>query len=81
MNTTQRRAALDILGWSQRRFAARIGYDESTVRRWFRDGADVPSWLDPWLKRRARAMEADPPQISEPRGPGRPRKPTEGKPA
>jgi hypothetical protein len=72
MTPTARRAAIDVLGWTQRGFARLIGYDESTVRRWFRAGYDPPPWLDPWLERRAEGMRSDPPPPLVKRPPGRP---------
>ena len=36
MTPTERRAALEAIGWSQRGLADRIGWDDGTVRRWMR---------------------------------------------
>jgi hypothetical protein len=71
LTTTQRREYLDYLGWTQRYYAARIGWNESTVRRWMRDHeADVPPEIDAWLQRHGEALKADPPPIvAHKRGP------------
>ena len=56
MTPTRRRECLDILRWSQRRFAEVIGWDEGTVRKWLRGTAEPPADIDAWLERRAVAM-------------------------
>jgi hypothetical protein len=63
MNPTRRRWCIERLGWSQRGLAAFLGFDESTVRRWMRDGSDAPPEVDAWLERRAQAMVDDPPPV------------------
>ena len=61
MSPTRRRECLALLRWTQRGFAAIIGWDEGTVRRWLRDGGEAPAEIDAWLERRAVAMAGDPP--------------------
>ena len=61
MTPTRRREYLALLRWTQRGFAAVIGWDEGTVRRWLRDGGEAPAEIDAWLERRAVAMADDPP--------------------
>jgi hypothetical protein len=58
---SDRRACLDLLGWSQRGLARLIGFDERMVRHWFAGRYDPPEAIDAWLWRRAEAMRADPP--------------------
>ena len=60
MTPTERRAALEMLGWSQRQFAYNIGWDESTVRRWFREGGQAPGAVDWWLYEVAKVMAVIP---------------------
>lgn len=75
MTVTERGAALAALGWSQRYFAGRIGYNESSVRRWFRIGADAPPDIDLWLAAAGGWMMAHPPPCADADRPaGRPRK-------
>lgn len=59
MTPTRRRECLALLRWTQRGFAAVIGWDEGTVRRWLRDGGKAPAEIDAWLERRAMAMADD----------------------
>ena len=46
MTPTRRRECLALLRWTQRGFAAVIGWDEGTVRRWLRDGGEAPAEID-----------------------------------
>lgn len=61
MTPTERRAALDAIGWSQRGLADRLGWDEGTVRRWMRDGGEAPITVDLWLATLAAFHQANPP--------------------
>ena len=61
MTPTRRRECLALLRWTQRGFAAAIGVDEGTVRRWLRGSGEAPQAIDAWLERRAMAMADDPP--------------------
>lgn len=61
MTPTRRRECLALLRWTQRGFAAAIGWDEGTVRRWLRGSSEAPAEIDAWLDRRAVAMADDPP--------------------
>jgi transposase len=56
-------AALDVLGWSQRHLAARLGVSEQRVRRWvsLTHEGGIPPELTAWIKRRVAALQADPP--------------------
>jgi hypothetical protein len=57
----RRRECLALLRWSQRCFAAAIGWDEGTVRRWMRGEGQAPPEIDAWLERRAISFAEDPP--------------------
>jgi transcriptional regulator with XRE-family HTH domain len=62
MTPTERRAALQSIGWTQRGLADRIGYDEGTIRRLFRDpSAKAPPGVDEWLATLARFHDEHPP--------------------
>jgi transcriptional regulator with XRE-family HTH domain len=61
MTPTERRAAQQAIGWTQRGLADRIGWDEGTVRRWMRDGGEAPADVDAWLARLAAFHQAHPP--------------------
>ena len=73
LTTTQRREYLDALGMSQRGFAALLGWNDRTVRRWMTDhDAWVPPEIDAWLERRGKAaavynaqVDADPVPVVE----------------
>jgi transcriptional regulator with XRE-family HTH domain len=60
MTPTERRRCLDLIGWSQRALADILGINDSTVRRWFRDG-DTPVEVDEWLAKVAKFHEQNPP--------------------
>jgi DNA-binding transcriptional regulator YiaG len=45
MTTTEFRAALATLGYSLRGFAAYVGANERTVRRWALGEQDIPAWV------------------------------------
>jgi transcriptional regulator with XRE-family HTH domain len=60
MTPTERRAALQSIGWSQRGLADRLGWDEGTVRRWMRDGGEAPAEVDRWLAALARFHDQHP---------------------
>ncbi len=60
MTPTERRTALQTIGWSQRGLADRLGWDEGTVRRWMRVGGDAPAGVDDWLAELARCHTANP---------------------
>jgi hypothetical protein len=47
MTATERRVALQSIGWTDRGLADRLGWDEGTVRRWMRDGGEAPSKATP----------------------------------
>jgi transcriptional regulator with XRE-family HTH domain len=66
MTPTERRTALDAAGWSQREFARRIGWDEGTVRRWFRTIGNAPEDVDRWLALVAQFFIANPPPSRRP---------------
>jgi hypothetical protein len=53
--------ALAALHWSQRGFAALIGYDERLVRRWASGHRPIPGELSAWLEDAARWHEKNPP--------------------
>ena len=77
MTPTRRRECLSIVGWSQRQYAAFLGFDESTVRRWMRDGGEAPPKIDAWLESLAVWLTVNPPPVLAPDDPwprGRPRK-------
>jgi AraC-like DNA-binding protein len=51
LTPTERRDAVAIIGWSQRQLADRAGYDESWIRRLFRDDqTQAPLGFDDWLR-------------------------------
>jgi hypothetical protein len=82
MTPTERRATLDALGWSVRRFADAIRYDEKMCRMWLAGTDEAPEEIDAWLGRRlaaiSKAVAATPPPARSPLKPrrsrGRPRK-------
>lgn len=43
MSHTDLKASLSGLGWSQKKFASRLGCDEDTVSRWCTGKTPVPS--------------------------------------
>ena len=45
MTSTEFRAALARLGYSQRAFAGYVGTNERTVRRWCEGTQDIPGWV------------------------------------
>lgn len=45
MTSSDFRAALARLGYSQRAFAAYVGANERTVRRWVEGAQDIPRWV------------------------------------
>jgi transcriptional regulator with XRE-family HTH domain len=49
MTPSERRAALEAIGWTQRGLADRLGWDEGTVRRWMRGNGEAPADVDQWL--------------------------------
>lgn len=55
------RAALNALHWSQRDFAAVVGRDERTVRRWASGEYSIPPALLAWLEAASAWMRANPP--------------------
>jgi transcriptional regulator with XRE-family HTH domain len=63
MTPTERRAALQSIGWTQRGLADRLGWDEGTVRRWMRDGGEAPAEVDEWLTTLARFHDRNPPPV------------------
>ena len=66
LTTTQRRKYLDALGISQRGFAAMLGWNDRTVRRWMADhDAWVPPEIDAWLERRGKAAAVYNAQMSD----------------
>lgn len=68
LTPTRRRECLALVRWSQRGFAEAIGWDESTVRRWMRDGGEAPPEIDAWLEVLAAFHEAHPPpRLAHPR--------------
>jgi plasmid maintenance system antidote protein VapI len=54
-------ACLAALHWSQRGFAAVIGYDDRLVRRWVAGERPIPPAIAAWLERAAAWHEANPP--------------------
>jgi ribosome-binding protein aMBF1 (putative translation factor) len=56
---------LTVLRWSQRSLADMLGRDESTVRRWAAGTYPVPSRVEGWLERLARAHGSNPPPVLE----------------
>lgn len=82
MIAAERAAALALIGWTRQELANRLRVHHSVVGRWL-ETADAPVWVDRWLATAARWMSGHMKRI-EPMPPaarGRPRKPTEGKPA
>jgi ribosome-binding protein aMBF1 (putative translation factor) len=65
MTPTQRRTALQTIGWSQRGLAARLGWDDGTVRRWLRQDGIAPADVDTWLERLAEAHAANPAPVRD----------------
>lgn len=63
MTPTQRRECLVALHWSQRGLADVLGWDESTVRRWMRNGGEAPAEIDDWLEKLAGFHMAHPPPV------------------
>jgi hypothetical protein len=53
--------ALAALHWTQRGFAALIGYDERLVRRWASGHRPIPREMGDWLEAAARWHEKNPP--------------------
>lgn len=49
LSPTERRAALDAAGWSQRELARLLGMPDGTVRSWMRGRGDAPAEVDAWL--------------------------------
>jgi transcriptional regulator with XRE-family HTH domain len=68
MTPTERRAALQAIGWSQRGLADRLQWDEGTVRRWMRDGGEAPPDIDRWLATLAQFHDEHPPPARVQRG-------------
>jgi len=60
MTPEQRRLCIEILGWSQTRFALFIGRDPATVRRWFTGAREPEPEMDDWLQARALDMASNP---------------------
>lgn len=58
MTPTRRRECLALLRWTQRGFAAVIGWDEGTVRRWLSGALAVPQWVPLALAGLKRLQEA-----------------------
>ena len=50
MDTIGLKAALSGFGWSQRRFAERLGCDQDTVSRWCTGKTPVPGWVVEYLR-------------------------------
>lgn len=63
MTPTRRRECLEALHWSQRCLADVLGWDESTVRRWMRNGGEAPAEIDDWLEALANFHRAHPPPM------------------
>lgn len=86
MTPTDRRHWLTVLGWEQREYARRIGWDEGTVRQWCRGTRDAPGEVDAWLAMVGAFYEAHPPpprssfprkgpHVSNPKAGERPKQP------
>lgn len=60
MTPSQFRAALVIIGWSQRHVATLLGVDERQARRWAA-GAAIPPDIAKWLFDLVSCHEAYPP--------------------
>jgi ribosome-binding protein aMBF1 (putative translation factor) len=54
------RAALDMIGWSQRGLADHLACDDRMVRRWASGEMTVPEPIGRWLARLAKAHAAAP---------------------
>lgn len=63
MTPTQLRDCLETLSWTQRGLARIVGWDESTVRKWARGGAEIPRDVGMWLAERARLAKCTPPPV------------------
>lgn len=61
MTSTQFRARLEALGWTQRGLAERMGVAHNTVHRWALDQARVPDDVAQWLNDLAQYLQLHPP--------------------
>jgi transcriptional regulator with XRE-family HTH domain len=50
MTGSQLTDSLRRLGWLQREFAARMGFDKATVSRWAHDKQPIPPHVDEYLR-------------------------------
>lgn len=53
-------AALDTIGWSNRKLAKRLRCDEIRIRRWIQDVSQVPPSVAKWLSTLAAFHERHP---------------------
>ncbi len=60
MSTDLLRLCLDALDWSQHGLAARLGLNDSTVRKWARGAKPIPDVVAKWLHPIAAAVSARP---------------------
>lgn len=72
MGSTEFRACLYLLDWSQRGIAAVLQVDEGTVRQWGREKRPIPPAVAVWLRRLAAVHAKYPPPVDPVlrRGPG-----------
>jgi hypothetical protein len=60
MTPTRLHECLQILGWSQRELADRIGMGERNARRWAKGEIEVPAAIAVWLESLAAVFAAHP---------------------
>jgi len=62
MTPTAFRQAIAALGYTQRGFAAFVGSNQRTVRRWAEGAQDIPAWVPVMLGLMASQRATQPPE-------------------
>ena len=60
MTPARLRECVDLIGWSMRGLADRLGCDNRLVRRWASGAAAIPESVSAWLERLAEAHSSAP---------------------